>query len=218
MASTLYTDNLNTCSGCKTVKPKLLTCTSCHCAQYCDRACQKKAWGKHKELCLLQIGRLYIRMAENEDHPRGFVLAKDAYGELLRLTKKDNQYVRCIYPFVLLELGELQAAFDCIKYWEAVDAAGHDVDKVEPLPITKELWRYPHAEGIFDDMLKYNEPKDGYWNTLETWILLAGLLIRYMFLQEFMHAEPDSYFVRMVLTKGKSPEDVSEVQTHLLVL
>jgi hypothetical protein len=155
-------------------------------------------------------------MAEHEDHPRGFVLAKDAYGELLRLTRGDNQYVRCIYPFVLLELGELQAAFDCIKYWEAVDAADGDIDKVKPLPKTKELWRYPHAEGIFNDMLKYEPGKVvGYWNIVETWTLLAAVLIKFMLAYELGAGEPDSYFMKKVLAKGKSPKEVSDAQLRM---
>jgi hypothetical protein len=150
-------------------------------------------------------------MAENEGDPRGFLLGKDAYGELLRLSTKDQQYVRCIYPFVLLEL---QAAFDCVKYWEAVDAARY---KVEPLPKTTELWRYPHAEGIFDDMLKYEPGKAGYWNIRENWTLLAALLIKHMLILELKAEKSDSCFVRKVLAQGKSPVDVAEEQIRLFL-
>ncbi len=264
MSSTKVTNDLLACSCCKTEKPNLLTCSGCHCAQYCGQDCQRKAWVQHKRLCVqikkqivvvdsarqvmfdhfkeeeeefdsyvgdmygwaevrpylrarLKIGRLYIRMAEYEDDPRGFLLGKDAYDELLRLTKEDNQYVRCVYAFVLLELGELQAAFDFVKYWEAVDAARYKVEKVEPLPKTKELWRYPHAEGIFEDVLKY-EPgeNDGCWKMLDNWGLLVAVLIKFMLFEMLKAGRPDSCLVQKVLAEGKSPADAAKVQKRLL--
>jgi hypothetical protein len=155
----------------------------------------------------LELAKLYFRMAEHDDDPRGRVLAKEDHAKLVRLTQ-DNPYIRCIYPFVLLELGELQEAFDFIKYWEA---AGRDVAKVKPLSKTKELLRYPHAEGIFDNLLeRETNPAGGY--RLEVWIFLAAQLIKFMLSKELKDGGPDSEFVKKVLAAGKSPKDVSKRQ------
>ena len=40
------------CSACGNKKEKLLRCSQCKNAYYCDQACQLKAWDKHKEHCV----------------------------------------------------------------------------------------------------------------------------------------------------------------------
>ena len=39
------------CFTCGKAAPKLLTCSQCHRAHYCDRECQRKDWPRHKKAC-----------------------------------------------------------------------------------------------------------------------------------------------------------------------
>ena len=39
------------CSYCKKQDAKMLKCTSCRRAHYCDRSCQKSDWKEHRKLC-----------------------------------------------------------------------------------------------------------------------------------------------------------------------
>ncbi|XP_076859669.1 histone-lysine N-methyltransferase SMYD1b isoform X1 [Brachyhypopomus gauderio] len=41
----------NVCHGCFRRQPKLQRCGQCRFAQYCDRTCQRAAWGEHKQEC-----------------------------------------------------------------------------------------------------------------------------------------------------------------------
>lgn len=39
------------CGTAETASKTLMTCTGCKVANYCDSACQKQAWSKHKAAC-----------------------------------------------------------------------------------------------------------------------------------------------------------------------
>lgn len=43
--------SVRTCNHCNTKKESLSTCSRCKKAFYCDKECQKLAWGKHKGTC-----------------------------------------------------------------------------------------------------------------------------------------------------------------------
>ena len=44
-------DGTPVCFHCGKANPKLLTCSACHHARYCDRDCQRKDWKRHKLAC-----------------------------------------------------------------------------------------------------------------------------------------------------------------------
>jgi hypothetical protein len=152
------------------------------------------------------LGTLWVEMAEAEDDPRGFRLGKAVYMELLRFTEADNQGVRMLVPFVLLQLGEIQETVDFVKArcWRANKKDGER----RPSP----------AANIFKDFLKLK----GDWLSvpdcdMDAEGLLALVIVRFMIAEELKTCNHDSWLVKMAVSKKMLPKDAAVGQMKIFI-
>ncbi len=167
---------------------------------------------------LRKLGTLWVKMVEEEEDLKGFVLAKYAYMELLRLTHKDNQNVKYLLPFVLLELGDVEDAFDFLKWWAWVRRPDNESErKMDDVSKIKGHWWVPRVENIFGDFFDFHEPCGGsmvsYYMDNAT---LFGLVVaRFMIAEELKKGNPESSLVKKALAKKLRPSDVADEQMKL---
>jgi hypothetical protein len=161
-----------------------------------------------------KLGTLWVNMAEAEDDPRGFRLGKTVYSELLRFNKDDNQGVRVLLPFVLLELGEIQETVDFVKarFWKINEDDDDDDDD------DKKKRRPPPPTNIFKDFLKLK----GDWLRvhdcdIDVVGLLALVIARFMIAEELKTCKHDSWLVKMSVSKKKLPRDAAADQMKMFM-
>ena len=166
---------------------------------------------------LRKLGTLWAKMAENEDDAKGFVLAKSTFMELLRLTHKDNQNIKYLLPFILLELGEIERAFDFLKWWSWARRTKSDYQLDSDSKI-KGKWWIPIVENIFDDffLFKLNGDSDVAY-MMDNSTLLALVVTRFMMAEELRKGDADSSLVKRALAKNLKLEDVAGGQMQLFL-
>jgi hypothetical protein len=155
-----------------------------------------------------KLGTLWIKMAEAEDDPRGFRLGKTVYADLLRFTKGDNQGIRLLLPFVLLELGEIQETVDFVKArcWQKKD---DDAVGRSAAPSDDIFYDFLELEGDCWFMIpECNMDAEG---------LLALVIARFMVVKELNASNSESWLVKLAASKKMSLKDAAADQMKIFM-
>jgi tetratricopeptide (TPR) repeat protein len=166
---------------------------------------------------LRKLGTLWAKMAETEEDAKGFFLSKYAYMELLRLTHDDNQNVKYLLPFILLELGDVDDAFDFLKWWVWVRRPDNKSErKMDDVSKIKGHWWVPRVENIFDDFFEFQRDGGSMISyNMDNATLFALIVTRFMMAEELKKGSKESSLVKKALAKKLRPRDVADGQMKL---
>jgi hypothetical protein len=125
-----------------------------------------------------EANRLYITTQRNLSHTldgiqtRSAVQAKiDSMKEVLRLNPGDNLQVRHAGPFLMLRIGQLQEAYDFIKYYAIAESQpNYDLNEI------RELFR--KDQDVFEDVRYFCVPSTALY------LLVALAILKFKLLQD----------------------------------